>query len=84
MCPGKIYLVGKIMSSINIDLIIANMTRIIRELKENESVCGEAHSSFRINQLYEELLNLKSELNRYESYLEKYRYISLEYNGSVV
>ena len=84
MCPGEIYLVGKIMSSINIDLIIANMTRIIEELKENESVCGKAHSSFRINQLYEELSNLKLELNRSESCLEKYRYISLECNGSVV
>ena len=73
MCPGKIYLVGKIMSSINIDLIIANMTRIIEELKVNES----AYPSFRINQLHEELLNLKSELNRSESCLEEYRYIYL-------
>ena len=84
MCPGKIYLVGKIMSSINIDLIIANMTRIIEELKINKSVCGKAYPSFRINQLHEELLNLKSELNRSESCLEEYRYISLEFHGSVV
>lgn len=60
------------------------MTRIIEELKKNESLCGKAQSSFRINQLYEEILNLKSELNRSDSCLEKYQYISLECNGSIV